>query len=223
VKTFGRGLAVFALLLKFFVVCSSSSRGIIIICAGDSITEAEYPRHLRRLLNQEGYRVQVHNYGRKGNNSREYLAFLRKAEKELARLRPDFILLQLGTNDVRADSDFTSASEFDRTMRQIVAIFEGMSNRQGKKPSILLATIPPLPENPSPPFVPESAARVMEEINPIIRRIAADRGLKLVDNYSLFVENPHLLPDIHPTSEGYMLLARNWHDHLKPFLSQKRG
>lgn len=209
------------LILTLFVACSPSSRGIVIVCAGDSITEAEYPRHLRRLLSQEGYRVRVHNYGRKGNNSREYLEFLKGMERELAQLQPDFVLLQLGTNDVRGDSDFTSATDFERTMRQIITIFEGFSNREGKKPIILLATIPPLPENSPPPFVPDSAGRVVEEINPIIRRIAADRNLILVDNYSLFIRNPHLLPDIHPTSKGYKLLARNWRDHLRPFLGEK--
>ncbi len=211
---------VLAFCLAFLLAggCISRPEGIIILCAGDSITEAEYPRHLRRLLIQEGHRVRVHNYGRKGNNSREYLRFLEEKKNNLARVRPDLILLQLGTNDVRADSDFTPAADFDRTMRKIIALLEGFSNRKGKKPKILLGTIPPLPENAPPPFVRESSARVVEEINPILQRIAAECNLELVDNYALFLEHPDLLAGIHPTSQGYRALAENWHRHLKPFL-----
>jgi len=99
-------------------------------------------------------------------------------------------------------------------------VFEGFRNRKGMKPQILLATIPPLPESLPPPFAPGSAERVVEEINPILKKIAADYNLILVDNYALFLENPGLLPDVHPTSEGYRLLARNWRDHLRPLLSK---
>lgn len=208
--------------LLWLVSCSSEPGGIVILCAGDSITEAEYPRLLRRLLTQEGYRVQVHNYGRKGNNSREYLKFLEEREKGLAGLQPDFVLLELGTNDVRGDNDFTPVAEFDRTMRKIIGIFERFSTRKGKKPQILLATVPPLPENLPPPFVRESAVRVVEEINPVLKKIASDYQLVLVDNYSLFLENPELLPGIHPTSMGYRLLAQNWLRHLRPFLPKQR-
>lgn len=213
-----KGLAVLWTMFWILTACSGPPRGTIILCAGDSLTEMGYPRHLRRLLVQEGYRVQVHNYGRKGNNSREYLKFLEEKKKEIARLFPDIILLQLGTNDARSDGDFTPAVEFDRTMRKIISIFEELSNREGQRARILLATIPPLPENLPPPFGPGSAARVVDEINPIIRRIAADRDLTLVDNYSLFLENSSLLADVHPTEEGYKLLARNWCKHIKPYL-----
>jgi len=215
-----RRSALMVLVFLFYVACTSPPEGFIILCAGDSITEAEYPRHLRRLLSQDGCRVQVHNYGRKGNNSREYLRFLEEKQKDLARLQPEFVLLELGTNDVRGDSDFTPAAEFDRTMRKIITVFEGFRNRKGMKPQILLATIPPLPESLPPPFAPGSAERVVEEINPILKKIAADYNLILVDNYALFLENPGLLPDVHPTSEGYRLLARNWRDHLRPLLSK---
>ncbi len=211
---------VLAFCLAFLLAggCISRPERIIILCAGDSITEAAYPRQLRRLLIRDGYRVRVHNLGRRGNNSREYLEFLEERKKELARLQPDLILLQLGTNDVRGDSDFTSAVEFDRTMRRIIALFEEFSTRKGKKSKILLGTIPPLPENLPPPFVRESSARVVEEINPLLKRIAAERNLLLVDNYKLFLEHPELLAGIHPTDEGYRALAENWYRHLKPLL-----
>ncbi len=208
--------AILACLL--IVSCSSPPQGIIILCAGDSITEAEYPRHLRRMLSQDGLRAKVLNCGRKGHTSREYLRFLSQKKRDLAREHPDYVLLQLGTNDVRVDGDFTPAEEFERTMREIIAVFSSFKNSGGHRSEILLATIPPLPGNLSYPFSTQSAERVVREINPILKRIAADGKLVLVDNYSLFLEHPRYLPDVHPTSEGYRLLAKNWHNALKPLI-----
>jgi lysophospholipase L1-like esterase len=210
--------AILACLL--LVSCASPPQGIVILCAGDSITEAEYPRHLRRMLSQDGLRAKVLNCGRKGYTSREYLKFLSQKKRDLAAEHPDYILLQLGTNDVRVDGDFTPAEEFERTMREIIAVFGGFRNRRGGSSQLLLATIPPLPGNLSYPFNTESAERVVKEINPILKKIATEENLVLVDNYSLFLEQPQFLPDVHPTSEGYRLLARNWYNSLKPLISR---
>jgi len=133
-------------------------------------------------------------------------------------MHPDFVLLQLGTNDVRVDGDHTPADTFADNMRKIIGLFRGFTDRRGESARILLATIPPLPERYSFPFGPESAGRVVREINPLIRKIAAEEQLALVDNYGLFLRSPELLPGVHPSSEGYRLLAGNWYDALKPLL-----
>jgi lysophospholipase L1-like esterase len=204
------------------VFCSSPREKTIILCAGDSITDSEYPCHLRRLFSQEGRPVRVLNYGRKGNTSGEYLRFLKQQQSALARTRPDFVLLELGTNDVRVDVDFTSAEDFGRNMKAIIAIFKGFRNPAGGKTTILLATIPPIPEGLPSPFGQQSPDRVVREINPLIAKIAAEEGIVLVDNYSVFSKSPHLLSGVHPTSQGYRALARNWHDALKPWLNKQK-
>jgi lysophospholipase L1-like esterase len=206
-------------MLVFLPGCDRPPRGVIILCAGDSLTDSEYPRHLQRLLGREGTRARVLNYGRKGHTTGEYLRFLRQQGTSLAREHPDFILLQLGTNDVRVDGDRTPTDAFGRNLEAIIGLFREFTNRRGEAPRILLATIPPLPEVVSPPFGPGSSARVTEEINPLIRRVAAAERLPVVDNYSLFLRSPKLLPDVHPTSEGYRLMARNWLESLRPLLS----
>ena len=70
-------MGLLALALVYFYSCSSSPPGLIILCAGDSITAAEYPRYLQRSLRGDGIRVQALNYGRNGNTSGEYLDFLK--------------------------------------------------------------------------------------------------------------------------------------------------
>ena len=198
--------------------CSKPQPGTIILCAGDSLTEQAYPRLLGRIARAEGLRARVLNYGRSGFTSGEYLRYLRKKNGSLAEERPDVILLQLGTNDVRADGDYTSAPDFERNMNAILDIFQDFRSRAGRAPVILLAAVPPVPEGSGFPFSAESPRRVREEINPLLKRIAEKRAIPLVDNYSLFLRSPRLLPGIHPSDEGYRELAANWYRALKPYL-----
>jgi len=211
----------FLLILLFSAYCSVPPPGIIILCAGDSITEAEYPLFLDKILRKNGIRAKVLNYGRSGFTSAEYLKFLRNNQNTLASEQPDFILLQLGTNDVRFDHDSTSGEEFYSNMKEIIKIFRGFRNRSGKKSEILLATIPPIPEGSLFPFTSESQTRATEEINPYLKKISDEEKVILVDNYTPFVQSPHLLPEVHPSREGYRHLAQNWYDALKPLLSNK--
>ena len=211
-------LGLFALVIVCFCSCSSSPPGLIILCAGDSITAAEYPRYLQRSLRGDGIRVQALNYGRKGNTSGEYLDFLKENAPAIAEEHPHFVLLQLGTNDVREDSDKTSADQFEANMTEIIHIFAQFKTRSGKATRIVLATIPPIPEGVSFPFSQESRQRVVSEINPLMYTLAKNNGLALVDNHYLFSRQPHLLPDVHPSKDGYRELAKNWYRAIKPMI-----
>ena len=137
--------------------------------------------------------------------------------------RPDFICLQLGTNDVRVDHDHTSSEAFFANMKEIVRLFRDFRTRSGKTPHILLSTIPPVPEDTPYPFAPESAGRVEREINPLIRKLAAEENLTLVDNFSVLCGSPDLLADVHPSDAGYEALARNWFEALKKLGIQPSG
>jgi lysophospholipase L1-like esterase len=209
------------LLMPFFIsACGSSPRGLIILCAGDSLTSKAYPHDLQKIFNKEGIKAKVLNYGRAGNTSREYLNFLERNKERLKKEEPDFILLQLGTNDVRTDSDQTPTAVFKDNMKKIVGIFRASRSRAGLVPKILLALIPPVPKATPFPFTPDSARRVAEEINPAIQDICEQENIALVDNYAIFLKEPSLLPGVHPTREGFKLLARNWYQALKPYLNR---
>jgi len=216
------GLAALLLGLLTSAACVRTLRSVIVLCAGDSLTEQGYPRHLQWLMRRDGIRVRVLNYGRSGFTSGQYLGFLKENGSELAAGRPDFILLQLGTNDVRLDSDQTSAARFERNMRDIIAVFRSFRTRRGRPPLLLLATIPPVPENAAFPFSPESSRRVRDEINPALKRLAQEAGILLVDNFALFDGRPDLLPDVHPSEEGYRELAGSWYRALGPRLRPAR-
>jgi len=208
------------LLVPLLTSCKSSSNGLIILCAGDSITESIYPRYLQKALKREGIKARVLNYGINGNTSGEYLNFLNKNKEALSNKYPDFILLQLGTNDVRIDHDKTESLQFYMNMKNIISLFRTFKAQTGRDSQILLATVPPIPENVSFPFNKNSASRVTEEINPLIKKICMEENIPLVDNHIIFVNSPKLLPEVHPSREGYRELSLNWLRALKPFLAQ---
>lgn len=187
---------------------------LVIICAGDSITAASYPRRLAELFRKQPLPVRVVNLGLAGHNSGQYLRFL-ETDRHWAAQRPDHILLQLGTNDVRIDGDRTGLAQFDVQMSQIIELLRTARNRQGRPPQIWLATVPPI-KTAAYPFDQSSARRVEEEINPAVRRLAKKYGLNVADNYSLFTAQPELLPGIHPSPAGYQALAGYWHQLLAP-------
>jgi len=210
------------LLLGLGAACGSAPQGVIIFCAGDSLTELGYAPYLRKIMRREGYRAKVLNHGRSGNATGEYLRFLLEEKDKLRAERPDIVLIQLGTNDVRLDTDRTSTADFKRNLEEIISIVEDFRTRNGHKPRILLATIPPVPAGVAFPFGPESSKRVIADINPAIRAVAGERSLALVDNFSLFADSPGLLREVHPSAEGYRALALNWFKSLKPLLNSIR-
>jgi lysophospholipase L1-like esterase len=203
------------LVFSLFFSCSSPPTNYIILCAGDSITEVGYPKFLSRILKGNGIRAKVVNQGKSGFTSKEYLDFLQKNKTALANSQPDFICLQLGTNDVRIDHDHTSSEEFYANMKEIIGFFRDFQTRSGKTPQVLIAQIPPIPDGIPFPFSPLSAKRVTQEINPVIQRLAKEEKLFLVDNFSVFLDNPHFLPEVHPSDQGYEALAQNWYASLK--------
>jgi lysophospholipase L1-like esterase len=191
----------------------------VVLCAGDSITAGGYPWHLKRRLDEAGYRLQVINAGEKGNTSGEYLGFLRRS-RILERTNPRWVLLQLGTNDVRSDGDATSVEQFREHLDAILDLVAGHRNPDGSSPGVLLATILPVPVEIAGHFSAASRVRVDTEINPAIREIAGRRQIRLVDNHRLFADRPELLPGIHPNEQGYRALGDFWYDTLAPLLGE---
>ena len=219
-----RAALVFALVLPL-IGCRGDDgppppRPPVILCAGDSITAGGYPWYLKRRLDEAGYRLQVTNAGEKGNTSGEYLDFLRRS-RLLERTNPGWVLLQLGTNDVRSDGDATPVERFRENLEAILDIVTGHRNPDGSSPRLLLATIPPVSVEIAGHFDAASRARVDTEINPTIREIAGRRQIPLVDNHRLFAARPELLSGVHPNEKGYRALGNSWYETLAPFLGAR--
>lgn len=202
----------FILFILFAVVltCSPSQRGVIVLCVGDSLIESPYPRYLKNILVSEGIRANILNFGRSGNTTGEYLSYLLNNKESLAVEHPDFICILLGTNDVRNDHDRIPKEQFYTNMKDIITIFNRFKDPDRKKSRILLSTIPPIPDGVPFPFTIESQERAVNEINPLIIKIGKEENIPVVDNTTLFLKEPGLLPEVHPTEEGYRRLVQNW-------------
>lgn len=196
---------------------TTAATRLTVLCAGDSITAASYPSHLQELLDRAGHDLLVVNAGRGGNTSGEYLAHISRPGL-LERMNPSWVLLQLGTNDVRTDGDSTPVERFRENMEAILDLLERHRGPGGAPPRVLIATIPPVPIEVPWHFDAASRARVDREINPAIREIAAKRGIPVVDNHALLSAHPEWLPGIHPSEDGYRALARSWFEALVPLL-----
>jgi lysophospholipase L1-like esterase len=190
----------------------------VILCAGDSITAASYPKYLKQFLAHDGLPVQVINAGAKGDSTAEYIRFLEKSQI-IERCDPSWVLLQLGTNDLRIDSHATTTMQFRKNIELILDRIGRHRNQDGSYPQIILATIPPITVEIRWHFNAGSRARVEAEINPTIRDIARRRGLLLADIHALFAARPELLREIHPSEEGYRVLAGDWHRILAPLVA----
>jgi len=189
----------------------------VILCAGDSITAAKYPGYLQQLMEKDGLLVQVINAGRRGDSTAEYIRFLDKS-RILERTDPSWVLLQLGTNDLRIDSHATTTGQFIKNIEAILDRIERHHRPDGSSARVILATIPPIRLEIRWHFDVSSRVRVEAEINPAIRDIARRRGLILADHHAIFAARPELLKDIHPSREGYRVLAAAWYRILAPLL-----
>jgi lysophospholipase L1-like esterase len=189
----------------------------VILCAGDSITAAKYPGYLQQLMEKDGLLVQVINAGRKGDSAAEYIRYLEKS-RIVERIDPSWVLLQLGTNDLRIDTHATTTEQFIKNIESILDRIERHHRPDGSSAQVILATIPPIRLEIRWHFDASSRLRVEAEINPAIRDIARRRGLILADHHAIFAARPELLKDIHPSREGYRVLAAAWQRILAPLV-----
>ncbi len=184
----------------------TSPKRLTIVCAGDSLMRP-MPVHLRRLWPSSRFRLR--DWAQGGLSSATYLSFFLQ-HPDWRRERVDFILLQLGTNDVslimKQEED---ASSFYHNLRAIVRHYQKLKSNFFRRPQILIATVPLF----SGLEVEAARNEIVEKIvNPNIRILAQKEGLILVDQYAVLMNRPELYdPDgVHPNPEGERALARNW-------------
>jgi len=181
---------------------------IRVACAGDSITQGfgladpvreSYPSRLQELLG-DGY--EVGNFGISGatvlNNA--FLPYKRQAEYRAALgFRPQIVVLLLGTNDAFA-LNWLYADDFEEDYRELSGHFGDLE----PKPEVFVCLPPPivLEEDGGP------GQLVGVEIPRIIRKIASEKGFKVIDLHAALSGRPEFFPDgVHPDAEGARAIA----------------
>lgn len=186
-----------------------------VACVGDSITAGagvkapanRYPTQLGVLLGAEH---EVRNFGVSGSTmlddgDKPYKQ--QKAYAEALAYQPDVVVIKLGTNDSKPQN-WAKKAGFAASTRSLVEAFQ----RANPKVKVYLCT--PAPVVGAGNFGIREEI-VKPEVIPLIRQVAAEMKLEVIDVYSALAGKDALLPDkVHPNDEGAGVIARTVHEAL---------
>src|SRR5215831_1049322 len=191
-----------ALVAALLVVSPATAADRVIVAFGDSLTaglgvtpEESYPARLQAKLRAEGYAYRVINAGSSGDTT---AGGLRRVDWALKN-KPDIVIVALGANDALRAQNLASVRQ---NLDAIVARFQKAGAR------VLLAGM----EVP-----PNYGAQYAADFRKVYAEVARKRGVAfmpfLLDGVA---GKPSLnqADGIHPTAEGYGIVA----DHLWPYL-----
>ena len=191
-----------ALVAALLVVLPATAADRVIVAFGDSLTaglgvtpEESYPARLQAKLRAEGYAYRVVNAGSSGDTT---AGGLRRVDWALKN-KPDIVIVALGANDALRAQNLASVRQ---NLDAIVARFQ----KAGARVLLVGMEVPP-----------NYGAQYAADFRKIYVDVAQKRGVAfmpfLLDGVG---GKPSLnqADGIHPTAEGYGIVA----DHLWPYL-----
>jgi lysophospholipase L1-like esterase len=190
---------------------ASTADGVTkVACIGDSITFGagtkaprtdSYPAQLGRML---GPGFSVTNFGVSGTtllNQGDHPYQKTGQMKRSLASNADIVVIMLGTNDTKPQN-WKLKEQFVADYKNMIDQFKALPSH----PKIFICL---------PPFVPKTGnyginEAGVEEQMPLIRQIAADEKVEVINNYAPLKDHADLLPDnVHPNAEGATLLAKS--------------
>lgn len=196
---------------------------IRVICVGDSITEGMgasnwgmmgYPGQMQTYL---GNNYEVYNCGKssatllkKGTNDNKPFSYWDQPQFLKSQMySADVVIVMLGTNDSKDENWNNYRSEFKQDYIDLVNVYKNLES----KPVVLIGTCA---------YVAKSSwtitdAVIKQQINPIVREVAAETGCDIVDINAVTDGRNDLFNSdgVHPTDTGYTLLAQTFGDKIK--------
>src|ERR1035437_3110940 len=190
-----------------------------VACAGNSITRGgglsnpstqSYPAQLQALLGTTSWTVG--NFGvdsrtmlKNGDNPYWNDPAFTNAKASL----PNFVVIELGTNDAKSWNWNNRGSEFVSNYKEMITIFQSLTS----KPDVWITLVPP-GNNPGMYIL---GVVLKDSVNKRIKQVALQSGVGLIDNYAALGGNntkwyspTYFQADsIHPTTAGAALIAQN--------------
>lgn len=182
---------------------------IRVACVGDSITfgagvenrEANsYPAVLGKCL---GQRYETRNFGVSGATllKRGDLPYWKlDALRDVEGFGPQVVIIKLGTNDSKPQN-WRFKSDFESDLRGLMDHFQHLPS----KPRLWICL-------PAPVYQDRwgiNEATVRDELIPSMRKVAAERGVPVIDVHAALANRPDWFPDgVHPNAAGAANLAQ---------------
>ena len=195
---------------------STAYAQIKVACIGNSITAGSgiknrdkdsYPSVLNQMLGKD---YLVRNFGISGRiiiNKGDNPYMKEKTYRDALKFLPDIVIIKLGTNDSKPQN-WKYKNDFKSDLETMIQDFQDLSSQ----PKIYLCT-------------PAKAYGIQWGINdsiitkgiiPIIRQIAQEKKLPVIDIHTATDNMPNLFPDkIHPNPEGAIIIAETVYENIK--------
>ena len=202
----------FVVFLFVFIMSSAIAAKTVLLCIGDSITERNpsggenYVKQLEKMLGSD---YEVKNFGISGytmtkNDNNTYWECSKF--KEVFQIKPDIITLMLGTNDAKSGIWSRNSKDFKADAQAMVDTFLTIS----PKPRLLLA----LPPQSFGGKYGISGSVIANEQVPILREIAKNTGIQLIDAHTPMNSKDYFADGVHPNKTGCDLLAKIFYESL---------
>jgi len=198
---------ILAFVFSIFLIFSSCSNEIKVVCVGDSITEGHglisqsqsaYPGILGGLLGSE---YSVLNAGQGGATllkDGDYPYWNCNEFSNVFDFQPDIVVLKLGTNDTKSHN--WDAEKFSKDYQALVDTFNTIKSH----PRIYLCI--PVPVFKTAWGINDST--LTKGVVPVINEIGKTNQLTIIDLYSKMKDYPEFFPDgVHPNEGGAKKMA----------------
>lgn len=186
-----------------------------VACIGNSITYGSglkkpvkdaYPAVLGHMLG-DGYWVRNFGIGsRTMLNKGEHPYMKEQIYKEALSFSPDVVIIKLGTNDSKPHN-WIHKNEFMKDMQTMIDEFSGLATH----PKIYLCYPSKSYDN-----YGISDETIVNEIIPMIKKLAKKNKLSVIDLHTAMDGMPELFPDrIHPNEKGAKVIAKTVYEAIK--------
>lgn len=224
------GKIVLAAAMVSSAMVSSAFAAGKVACVGNSITygygieswpdQTSYPHHLQGMLRENAPSDTVENFGvssltvRKDDQASYWKGHRFAPAIEFA---ADTVIIELGTNDSKAYTQWSTSAQNAAVDSAITADFEALIDtfQVKSKPHIFICLAPYV--NNVNWNILDSV--VVSRVNPAILRAGIEKGVNVIDLHSRFsaLDNPswYLEDMVHPSVEGAKHLAEIVYAHLQ--------
>lgn len=188
-----------------------------VACVGDSNTEATYPKFLQEKL---GNKYEVKNFGKGGAtliDGTTHPYFKKKEYKNSLKFTPDVVLIMFGTNDanVKWCLDPNRKTEFKGTAQeefksQYIKLIKAYKSKNANAEIYVLTPLPIYEHEKSrDPKIKQRIANLHEWVIPIVREVAEEENVNLIDVNKLMKKAyKYTVDGVHLNQKGYETLAK---------------